>query len=542
MKKTIKRVAALGLAVTSVMGLVACGGDKPAESTGSKETSSTAKKEVTKPDKQFTVMVDKTVLEEGNGGEEFYADLAKQIGIDASLIKWVRPPHSEYYGQVSTAFLSESTMPDVVLLSSDYYAQYAAAGMLWDMTDAWANSETKKSGRLISAADAVLGALYVAGEDGEKRMYGFSPYRGNGCCTFVSVDWLEAAGYKKSDVEGKTLTFEQYYEMLTKMKDSGKVGDHGVISAPGLISAEAPYTNYLPEFYQTANYTFYLDGDKYVDGFSQKEMKDALARLQKAYADGIMDKSVEAENDTKSYREKFFHGENGAYTYWAGNWANTTVTNMKKNGVRNEVVYLEPIKELGKYVERIAPAWCITTHAENPDGIFKYFIDTMLDGGDVQTRWTYGPEGTAWSVKGETYKVGDKESTAKEGEFHFYAQKANAKSAYSKNHIDPFLALAKFKDDYKLGTQTGDPGAAKITEIAAKNGEWFTGVSAVATPLPMTEELSNNVGDINTERNKLISAVVVQGMSVEDAMKQYESNVGDKVKEVIDSLNATLKK
>ena len=58
----------------------------------------------------------------------------------------------------------------------------------------------------------------------------------------------------------------------------------------------------------------------------------------------------------------------------------------------------------------------------------------------------------------------------------------------------------------------------------------------------MTEELSNNVGDINTERNKLISAVVVQGMSVEDAMKQYESNVGDKVKEVIDSLNATIKK
>ena len=30
---------------------------------------------------------------------------------------------------------------------------------------------------------------------------------------------------------------------------------HYVISAPGFISNEAPYTNYLPEFYQQASYT-----------------------------------------------------------------------------------------------------------------------------------------------------------------------------------------------------------------------------------------------------------------------------------------------
>ncbi len=560
MKKTIKRVAALGLAVTSVMGLVACGDKKDDETKAPSDSSKAAVDwaKVEKP-KSIKVMVDKTVLEEGNGGEEFYKDLAKCIGMDEKAITWVRPPHSEYYTQVSQAFLSPSTTPDVVLLSSDYLSQYAANGMLWDMTDAWENSETKKSGRLIAAAEKVLAANVVADENGEKKMFGFSPYRGNGCCTFVSVEWLEAAGYKKEDVEGKTLSFDDYYKILTDMKSkSGKVGENGVISAPGLISNEAPYTNYLPEFYQKANYTFYLDGDKYVDGFQQQEMKDALKRLQKAYADGILDKNCITEADTKSYREKFFQGKNGAYTYWAGNWANNTVNNMKKylGEGHNEIVYLEPIKELGAYVERLAPAWCITSECKEPEAVFKYFIDTMLDGGRTQIAWTYGPEGTAWSIEAEEYSTDDGKTTKKAtaGQFHFLQQKSTIGSgkgsAYSKNHIDPFISLATFKDDFVLDnsiagdgkvkcTVKGNPGT--ITEIATKNGEWFTDVSAVATPLPTTETLSNYIGDINKERNATIAAVVVEGKDVEEAMKQYVDRVGSNVDEVIESLNGTIK-
>ena len=45
--------------------------------------------------------------------------------------------------------------------------------------------------------------------------------------------------------------------MLKKMKEAKGV-DY-VISAPGFYSKEAPYTNYLPEFYQNAQFTFYYD-------------------------------------------------------------------------------------------------------------------------------------------------------------------------------------------------------------------------------------------------------------------------------------------
>ena len=35
--------------------------------------------------------------------------------------------------------------PDVVILGSSYYSGYAGEGALWDMTDAWNNSELKKN-------------------------------------------------------------------------------------------------------------------------------------------------------------------------------------------------------------------------------------------------------------------------------------------------------------------------------------------------------------------------------------------------------------
>ena len=52
----------------------------------------------------------------------------------------------------------------------------------------------------------------------------------------------------------------------------------------------------------------------------------------------------------------------------------------------DKIIAIKPIKELGSYKERLATAWCITYKAyENgkAEGIFKYFIDTMLDGGDI---------------------------------------------------------------------------------------------------------------------------------------------------------------
>ena len=525
MKKTVKKLAAVGLTLTSVMSLAACNNKTPE----GPANGSVAAKEVTQP-KSFTVMVDNTVVAETNGGKEFYAYLKTLLGDGTIDIKWIRPDHSGYYDAVGNAFNATDSMPDVVLLSADYYALYASSGYLWDMTDAWNASETKNSGRLIKTADNVLNALQVAGLDGQKRMYGFSPYRGNGCCTYVKKTWLEAAGHQVSDVQGKTLTFDEYYKIL---KDMQQAKNSVVISSAGYIGSEAPYTNYLPEFYQKAQYSFYKAADgKYVDGFAQKEMQDALTRIQTAVKDGVIDKES-VNNSTANARDKFYADNSGVFTYWAGTWADTLKTQLEAKGLDSELIAINPIKELGTYVERIAPAWCITTHAENPEGIFKYFIDTMLDGGDVQTAWEYGAKGTHWDTKAESVTVKgkeDKPTEYEEGEFHMLPSPEKPTGLMKKNHIDPILALATFKN----GT---DPGAKALTDVAKTNGEFFANNSTVAVAVPYTEEMADNISDINKQRNIIVSKVANGEMSAADGIKEYQSKVGNKVDEVLKSLN-----
>ena len=168
---------------------------------------------VQKPE-QFTVMVDGTVVKETNGAQEFYKYLGDLTGLD---IKWIRPEHSSYYDSVKNAFAS-GDIPDVVLLSSDYLANFATNGYLWDMTDAWNQSATKNSGRLIDQAEIIESGNMVAGPDGEKALYGFSPARGNGCCTYIKSSALTATGYNPEEVASKTLTYDEYYKMLKDMK------------------------------------------------------------------------------------------------------------------------------------------------------------------------------------------------------------------------------------------------------------------------------------------------------------------------------------
>ena len=91
-------------------------------------------------------------------------------------------------------------------------------------------------------------------------------------------------------------------------------------SAAGFIGNEAPYTNYLPEFYQDAYPSFILKDGVYVDGFTQPEMEAALARLKEGYDKGWIDPTT-LPNSTKDCRKKFYDEQFGVFTYWAGTWA-----------------------------------------------------------------------------------------------------------------------------------------------------------------------------------------------------------------------------
>lgn len=539
MKKTLKKFAAVGLTLTSVVGLVAC---------GSKNNTTDSKKEtvdwasVEKPGK-FTVMVDGTIVKETNGAAEFYKYYKELTGLD---IEWIRPDHSSYADSVKNTFAS-GDLPDVVLLNSDYLANFASNGYLWDMTDAWEQSATKNSGRLTDMADAVMAGNVLAGPDGTKALYGFSPTRGNGCCTYVKASALKAAGLDPDKVANETMTYDQYYDMLKKIQAASSNKNY-VISTSGFVAGgnkpEAPYTNYLPEFYQDAQFTFYLKNGKYVDGFSEEAMKKAMDRLKTAIDDKILDPATQNAS-TKEARNKFTNKDanlaSSVFTYWAGTW-DKNLTKLLPDQT-DSLVAIKPIKEVGKYVERLAPAWAITYKAyENgkAEGIFKYFIDTMLDGGDIQVAWEYGAKGTHWDDKAETYTVAGKDGkegktyTAAEGEFHNLPSPETPSTLTTKNHIDPDLAIAGFGDKEDPGHKAQDPIITECYKMFNANCE-------MVEALPTTEVLSNNITDINTKRVEVLSQVVLGTKSYDEAMADYNSQVGAKVTAVIESLNETIK-
>jgi len=515
MKNTVKKLAAVGLTLTTVMGLVACG--------STTDPKATASKEITKPT-GFKVMVDGTVVKETNGAKQFYDYLNTLNG--QLNIEWVRPDHAGYYDAVANAFNSEDTRPDVVLLSSDYLTLYASNGFLWDMTDAYNNSALKASGRLVAGADKLMEALKVGGEDGALAMYGFAPTRGNGCVTYVKEKWLTDIGMTAADISG-TMTFTSYYDMLKKM--AAKEGKT-VISSAGFIGGEVPYTNYLPEFYQQAQYTFYKNSaGQYVDGFTEQAMKDALARIATAVKDGVLDKGSVAYTTTLA-RDKWNADASGVFTYWAGAWAETLRANLASKKLDDSLIAIKPIKELGTYIERVSPSWAITTKAENPEGIFKYFLETMLDGGDIQTAWEYGAKGTHWDTKAETVTVQDDKTAGvayTEGQFHMLPNVETPTVLMSKNFMDPTLTLGSFPN--------GDPGKASIAKIAIDGENAFNEQSTVANLLQMTPKLGAYIVDINKERNNVIAAVANGSKTVDEGMTEYNTKVGSLVKEVLES-------
>lgn len=430
-----------------------------------------------------------------------------------------QPDHSAYYDVMQQTMADPDQWPDVLIMSSTYYSDFAANGALWDMTEAWENSNTKNSGRFTG--DSVIEGLKING-----HLYGFSPARGNGCVTYVKKAWMDKAGITKAPTN-----WEEYAAMLDAFSKLGVDGKttYGT-SAAGFIGNEAPYTNYLPEFYQDAYPSFILKDGVYVDGFTQPEMEAALARLKEGYDKGWIDPTT-LTNSTKDCRNKFYDEQFGVFTYWAGTWATNLKTNLEANGHDSELIALPPIAEVGAYFDRIPPVWCITSTCENPEGVFAYFIDTMLDGGDMQMLWTYGAEGTHWSRAAET--VLDK--TYEEGTFHFLENLEKAGTLYTKNHIDPMLSLASFAEGY--------PDPKSVKEEARAASELFNANSKLAAIVPTTEEMGEYGAELTQKKNELIANVIMGKLTYEQAMEQFESEgYAAQSQEIVDSLNALLNK
>lgn len=525
----VKKMLAAGMAVTmaaSVM-LSGCSSKAAKEPAASSENASseaagektesgekTAESDIKKPEK-ITIMVDGTVTTKANNREAFVKRWEELTGIELEIIQ---PDHDAYYDVLGQTFASgPENWPDAILLSSTYYTGYTEEGALWDMTDAWENSELKASGRVTG--EEVIDNMRIDG-----RLYGMPVTRGNGCITYVKKAWLENCGLEAPE------TYDEYLNMLKEFTEgdpdgNGVKGDTFGVSAAGIIGTEAPFTNYLPEFYQNAYPSFEQGEDGvWYDGFTKDNFKDALKRLRDAYAAGYVDKET-LTNGTKDCRNKFYEDKFGVFTYWAGTWGTNLKNNLVKNGKDGELIPLKPLKEVGTYVERTAPVWCITASCKDPEGVYKYFIESMLDGGDLQTLWSYGVEDVHWSKKAETVL----DQTYEEGVFHGRESLENPGTQYTKQHLDPMLAIAAWDND---------PGKDAVEDAAKASQTVFNENCRQSQIVPSTEVMATYNGDLTTLKNSIIADVVVQGVSIEEAYARFEKDGGAEWSQmIVDSLN-----
>ncbi len=516
--KSMKKMIALFLVLT--LALTACGKEESSNTgnttggTGdtTESTSDTTVGGVEKPEK-ITIMVDGTLATKANDRDAFEAEWEALTGVDLVIIQPDHDAYTDNLGQV----LASGDWPDVMLLNSAYYAGYAEEGVLWDMTEAYENSDL----RTRVNNEALIEGLKVDG-----RLYGISPTRGNGCITYIKKAWLDNVGL---DVP---TNYEQYLEVLDAFTNgdpdgNGVDGDTYAIASAGLIGAEVPFINYLPEFYQDAFPSFYMtESGEWADGFVEDNFVAALERLRDAYQAGYIDKET-LTNGTNDCRNKFYEDKFGIFTYWAGTWGTRLKTNLEANGVDGELIAIEPIAEVGQYLERQAPTWAITSKAENPEGVFEYFMETMLDGGLGQQLFTYGAEGVYWSteageVLGETFE---------EGEFHMLESLEHPGTLYTKNHIDPMLALTEF-------TEFEDPGIHSVPETTLVSAKTFSENSRLVELVPSSDVMSQYNGDLVKMKREIVANVVLGTRTIEEEMERFEAEGGLEWSQmIVDSLN-----
>lgn len=537
-----KKLVSVLLTAAMVASLVGCGGSKqeaPAETTekteASAEKAETPAENAEAPAESYqldkiTMVVNGTLTATVDNGQ---ADFEKQwedaVGVDLEIQQL---DHSGYVDAVGRLFAG-GDYPDVIIMSADMYAQYAPTGLLWDMTEAYENADFQARMALPTINEALK-------KDG--KLYGFAPTYGNGCVTYVKQAWLDAVGLKAEDIK----TYDDYYNMLLKFHNedpdgNGVNGDtYGVVAA-GFVGNEAPYINYLPEFWQDAYPALVQDANgTWIDGFQTDATKAALLRLQQAYADGAIDPETLTAS-TKIAREKWFSndqtGSAGVFTYWAGSWYQTLTDNLIKNEVDENIVQLAPIAEVGKYLNREAPVWCIIDDGDGDNAreqaIFDAFIETMMDGDVVQTLWTYGAEDVHWSTKAESFVTNPddpekkKEYSYEDGVFHLKPSPNDPNSLWKKNHLDPALVVCPLTNGY-----------VDQSELAVAGNKFFTENCVDAPISPASETYTNESGTIYDAKLAVITEVVVNGGDVDAAMETYVSTVGSIVDQCLSELNA----
>lgn len=487
MQKKLRTLLTASLILTTMAtGLVGCGSNTSttASNNGAVEG------EVQKPTSiKFATNIG---LKTEDGFEDWKKEFTNKTGIN---LDFNYMEANEYFQNIELGFASGAA-PDVFSVSNDRLAVYAAQGALYDMTDLVANSEYFKN-----MDQAVLESVTVNG-----KIYGIPLEKGGGTVTYIRQDWLDQLGLQVPT------NYDEFINVLRAFKTLGN--DVVPFTAPGFVSDQAEY--YLREFYQDASPEFIKNEEGlWVDGMTQPSMVDALERMRSAYAEGLIDLEI-VTNKTSTCRDKWYAGNVGVFTYWAGNWNVSLEKRVQQSVPTAKVTAMNAIEET-HYIERVPAVISISSLCKNPESVFKYFIEYAVDGAEGSTLFQHGVEGLHFKYD-ETGKVIALPKPSKSDE------------VMEKAFVSPVLTTSPITTEgYGFDIDERITNSLSILEA--------DGVKAEI--IPQSKKLSKINADLLAEKEKTVASIVMGQVSVEDGLAAYKAkaeNLG--IAQVIEELNA----
>jgi len=173
---------------------------------------------------------------------------------------------------------------------------------------------------------------------------------------------------------------------------------------------------------------------------------------------------------------------------------------------------IPPIEET-YYIERVPTAMVITNTAENPEGIFKYFIQYSHDGGEGQMLFTRG-------VKDKHYKENPDGTVEALG---YYEDPTNL---VEKSFYAPELSITEWDDPISLDSRVENSLAM------------FQQYRKFATVPIVSDVISENLANLQTVRGEVVANVVHGNMSVDEGLADYENRAKGYVDAILADLNA----
>ncbi len=419
------------------------------------------------------------------------------------------PPLSSYSDKIST-LVNSGDIPDVFSIAQAMVKvpQMATRGQILDLTDYIANSEKIKS----IIPDSVLSIPDIGG-----RNY-FVPYnypKSKGL--FIRQDIMDQYGINLSS----TPTTEEFLTEMSKLKGTGI----------------EPFT--FPKWIDNFQFFYnsfgawggvYLRDGKYVDGFQEPEMREALAYLHELYEAGVLNTEfITTENS--QMREKVYTGQSAGDIDYVTNYINyfqQTAAAGKPTEMHVIYALIGPNGDGGTLNEATQTALCVSAKTKYPDEAFKV-IETIVSDPELYAAFFgIGREGYHYTL-GENNEIVPTDKAANSG------------YKYTLNYLsDSFIDYDLDNLSFSLDEETLS-GIRRQREIIDEGGNYLGPNHSADVPVGISDEYDRVSPSIKSTRESIAAKIVIGSVTLDEGMAEYE-NFWNSINgpEILEELNASL--